>query len=178
MEIIFLGGVGNHLKHVEMQKKKFFFSNNFFFWGGGGTSPKFNGMILGPYLTPPPSFVEIRRGLFPEYCSQTNKQTNKQTNEIARRASTCRNITLDQIQIGDNRMFHNYCSLGSGFIFVFWVRVLVRVCVRVRIRVCVRVPRVLFGKLSQPYSAWSACRPNFKPIPSKLKYLLIFKVGP
>ena len=51
-----------------------------FFWGGaggGGPSPKFNGMILGPYLTPPPSFVEIRRGVFPEYCSQTNKQTNR-----------------------------------------------------------------------------------------------------
>ena len=72
--------VGNHLKHVEMQKKKKKFSNNFFF-GGGGPSPKFNGMILGPYLTPPPSFVEIRRGVFPEYCSQTNKQTNTQTHK-------------------------------------------------------------------------------------------------
>ena len=39
-----------------------------------GPSPKFNGMILGACLTPPPSFVEIRRGVFPEYCSQTNKQ--------------------------------------------------------------------------------------------------------
>ena len=45
---------------------------------GGGPSPKFNGMILGPNQTPPPSFVEIRRGVLPEYCSQTNKQTNKQ----------------------------------------------------------------------------------------------------
>ena len=45
-----------------------------------GPSPKFNGMILGPYLTPPPSFVEIHR-VFPEYCSQTNKHTNKQTNK-------------------------------------------------------------------------------------------------
>ena len=43
-----------------------------------GPSPKSNGMILGPYLIPPPSFVEIRRGVFPEYCSQTKKQTNKQ----------------------------------------------------------------------------------------------------
>ena len=38
-----------------------------------GPIPKSNGMILGPYLTPPPSFVEIHRGVFPEYCSQTNK---------------------------------------------------------------------------------------------------------
>ena len=37
-------------------------------------SPKFNGMILGPYLTPPPSFVEIRQGVFPEYCSQTTER--------------------------------------------------------------------------------------------------------
>ena len=69
-------GVGNHLKHVEMQKKKKN-SQFFFLWGGGGgPSPKFNGMILGPYLTPPPSFVEIHRGVFPEYCSQTNKRQN------------------------------------------------------------------------------------------------------
>ena len=30
-----------------------------------GPSPKSNGMILGPYLIPPPSFVEIRQGVFP-----------------------------------------------------------------------------------------------------------------
>ena len=44
-----------------------------------GPCPKFNGMILGPYLTPPPSFVEIRQGVFPEYCSQTKKQTKQLT---------------------------------------------------------------------------------------------------
>ena len=44
-----------------------------------GPSPKSNGMILGPYLTPPPSFVEIR-WVFPEYCSQTNKQTERGEN--------------------------------------------------------------------------------------------------
>ena len=61
-----------------MQKKK---NSNIFFKMAAmaaildfGPSPKFNGMILGPYQTPPPSFVEIRRGVFPEYCSQTNKQ--------------------------------------------------------------------------------------------------------
>ena len=48
-----------------------------------GPSPKFNGMILGPYLTPPPSFVEIRR-VFPEYCSQTNKQTERGENSNLR----------------------------------------------------------------------------------------------
>ena len=60
--------VGNHLKHVEMQKQKF----NYFFKMAAiaaildfGPSPRSNGMILGPYLIPPPSFVEIRRGVFP-----------------------------------------------------------------------------------------------------------------
>ena len=49
-----------------------------------GPSPKSNGMILGPYLTPPPSFVEIHRGVFPEYCSQTNKQTERGENSNLR----------------------------------------------------------------------------------------------
>ena len=60
--------VGNHLKHVEMQKQKF----KYFFKMAAiaaildfAPSPKSNGMILGPYLIPPPSFVEIRRGVFP-----------------------------------------------------------------------------------------------------------------
>ena len=50
------GGGGNHLKHVEMQKK----NSNIVFKMAAiaaildfGPSPKFNGMILGPYLTPP-----------------------------------------------------------------------------------------------------------------------------
>ena len=43
-----------------------------------GPSPKSNGMILGPFLIPPPSFVEIRRGVF-SVILFTNKQTNKQT---------------------------------------------------------------------------------------------------
>ena len=60
--------VGNHLKHVEMQKQKF----KYFFKMTAiaaildfGPSPKSNGMILGPYIIPPPSFVEIRPGVFP-----------------------------------------------------------------------------------------------------------------
>ena len=39
------------------------------------------------------------------------KDPQTQMKSLGERASTCRNITLDQIQIGDNRMFHNYCSL-------------------------------------------------------------------
>ena len=57
--------------------------------------PKSNGMILGPDLTPP---HQVSSKSVKEFFRNTvHKQTNKQTNEIARRASTCRNITLDQL---------------------------------------------------------------------------------
>ena len=56
---IYLFLVGNHLKHVEMQKQKF----KYFFKMAAiaaildfGPSPKSNGMILGPDLTPPTKF--------------------------------------------------------------------------------------------------------------------------
>ena len=52
-------------------------------------------MILGPYLTPPPSFVEIHRGVFPEYCSQTNKQTNTQTNKQTNTQKGVKTVTSD-----------------------------------------------------------------------------------
>ena len=43
-----------------------------------GPSPKSNGMILGPYLTPPTNFVEIRRSF--SVILFTNKQTERGEN--------------------------------------------------------------------------------------------------
>ena len=70
--------VGNHLKHVEMQKQKF----KYFFKMAAiaaildfGPSPKSNGMILGPYLTP----HQVSSKSVEEFFRNTvHKQTNKQ----------------------------------------------------------------------------------------------------
>ena len=71
--------VGNHLKHVEMQKQKFkYFFQNGRHSGHFGPSPKSNGMIPWTRPNPPTKFCRNPSRSF-SVILFTNKRTNKQT---------------------------------------------------------------------------------------------------
>ena len=60
-----------------------------------GPSPKSNGMILGPYLTPHQVSSKSVEEFFRNIVQKTNKQTNKHTNKQTNKQRGVKTVTSD-----------------------------------------------------------------------------------